>query len=72
MSKKKAYLVDVTFQVRAVVKEHIDPNMDEEFDEAVYKIIKERLEEEKLKYVSENIIDFYEDESNPYNPNYDE
>jgi heat shock protein HspQ len=72
MSKKKAYLVDVTFQVRVVVKEHIDPNMDEEFDEAVYKVIKERLEEEKLKYVSENIIDFDEDETNPYNPKYDE
>ena len=72
MSKKKAYLVDVTFQVRAVVKEHIDPNMDEEFDEAVYKVIKERLEEEKLKYVSENITNFNEDETNPYNPKYDE
>lgn len=72
MSKKKAYLVDVTFQVRVVVKEHIDPNMDEEFDEAVYKVIKERLEEEKLNYVSENIIDFDEDEINPYNAKYDE
>jgi hypothetical protein len=72
MSKKKAYLVNVTFQVRAVVKEHIDPNMDEEFDEAVYKVIKERLEEEKLNYVSENIIDFNEDEINPYNAKYDE
>jgi uncharacterized protein (DUF2267 family) len=72
MSKKKAYLVDVTLQVRVVVKEHIDPNMDDEFDEAVYKVIKERLEEERLKYVSENITDFDEDEICPYNPKYDE
>ena len=72
MKDKKALLVNIDLQVRVVIDEHIDPNMDPEFDEMVKKAVDKRLKEEGVSFIGENIQDFNPDEENPYNPEFDD
>jgi hypothetical protein len=68
---KKAYLATVSLTVRVVIPDHLDPDMDPEFDIAVAKKIETKLYEEGLSAISENITDWEEDEELPYNPEID-
>jgi hypothetical protein len=70
--QKKAVLVDIDLKVRVIIGESIDPNMDEEFDEALLRAVKHRIKEEGRSFLTEGIQDFQDDIENPYNPEFDE
>jgi hypothetical protein len=69
-SNKKAYLVDVSFRVRVVVGEDVDPNTDVDFDRAVFQKLREIMAE-GVSGIADNIEDFNEDEECPYDPETD-
>lgn len=55
---KKSYKVEVNIKVEIEIPEHYDPEMDPEFDEAVTAVIKKRLEEEGVNFISEHIVNY--------------
>jgi hypothetical protein len=70
---KKAYLVDVDLVIRLIMDDKLDPAIDyKDFDKAIYKAIKSRMEEEGMSFITEGITDVEEDESCPYDPEYDD
>lgn len=68
---KKAYLVDVSFRVRVVVEENVDPDFDVEFDREVYNKLKVIMAE-GVSGIADNIETYEEDEECPYNPETDD
>ena len=73
MKNKKAYIVDIDLIIRLVMDEKMDPVLDQkEFDKAIYKAVKLRLEEEGVSFISEGVTDIEEDETCPYDPKYDD
>lgn len=64
-NKKVAYQVKVSFLVRIITADDIDPEMDPEFNEATYKALKEKLD---VQYVADNIDDYNLDDDFPYDP----
>jgi len=71
-NKQKAYLIDIDLKIRVVVDEHLDPNVDDEFDQAVFKAVKKRIEEEGSSFLSEGISNFDDDVETPYDPEFDD
>ncbi len=70
---KKAYLVDVDLVIRLIMDSELDPTLDyKDFDKAIYKAIVSRMEEEGMCFITEGITDVEEDESCPYDPEYDD
>ena len=70
---KKAYLVDVDLVIRLIMDSKLDPVLDyKDFDKAIYKAIRSRMEEEGMSFITEGITDVEEDESCPYDPEYDD
>lgn len=72
VKEKKALLVDVNLKLRVIVNEDVDPNMDEEFEEAVLLNVKHRIKEEGRSFIAQGIDDFNDDIENPYNKEFDE
>lgn len=70
---KKAYLVDVDLVIRLIMDSKLDPTLDyKDFDKEIYKVIISRMEEEGMSFITEGITDVEEDESCPYDPEYDD
>lgn len=70
---KKAYLVDIDLVIRLIMNDKLDPVIDyKEFDKEIYKAVKSRIEEEGMSFITEGITDVEEDESCPYDPEYDD
>ena len=67
-NKRVAYQVKVSFLVRIITTDNIDPNMDPEFNEATHRALKKKL---SVQYVADNIDDFNLDEDEPYDAQYD-
>jgi len=63
-NKKVAYEVKVSFLVRVIITENIDPDMDPEFNKATYEALKRKLD---VQYVADNIEDYNINEDEPYN-----
>ena len=66
--KKIAYEVKVSFLLRVIVNDNIDPEMDPEFNEATHRALKRKL---NVQHVADNIETYNEDDNFPYNPRYD-
>ena len=63
-NKKIAYEVKVSFLVRVIVPDNIDPEMDPEFNIATTMALKKKL---GVQYVADNIEDYNINEDEPYN-----
>jgi len=61
--KRIAYEVKVSFLVRVVVTDNIDPEMDPEFNQATHRALKRKL---SVQHVADNIDTYNEDENFPY------
>lgn len=74
MAKEKtAYIIDVDLVIRLVMDSKLDPVIDQkEFDNAIYKAVKSRMDEEGKSFIIEGITDIEEDETCPYDPEYDD
>jgi len=68
-NKRVAYQVKVSFLVRIITTDNIDPNMDPEFNEATHRALKKKL---SVQHVADNIDDFNLDEDEPYDSKEDE
>jgi hypothetical protein len=66
--KRIAYQVKVSFLVRIVTTDNIDPEMDPEFNEATHRALKRKL---TVQHVADNIEDYNLDEDFPYDPQLD-
>lgn len=67
-NKRVAYQVKVSFLVRVVTTDNIDPEMDPEFNEATHRALKRKLD---VQHVADNIDDYNLDEDFPYDPKHD-
>ena len=67
-NKKVAYQVKVSFLVRVITTDNIDPEMDPEFNEATYRILKQKL---SIQHVADNIEDYNLDLDFPYDSKHD-
>jgi hypothetical protein len=67
-NKRVAYQVKVSFLVRIVTTDNIDPEMDPEFNKATHKALKKKLD---VQYVADNIDTYNLDEDFPYDPQHD-
>ena len=70
-NKRVAYQVKVSFLVRIVTTDNIDPEMDPEFNEATFRALKKKLRDEDVQYVADNIDDYNLDEDFPYDAQHD-
>jgi hypothetical protein len=69
---KTALTVKITLEVRVVVDDTWDLNIDPEFEQATMKAIKERMKEEGSDFIAAGIEDYQNDLENPYDPEYDD
>ena len=67
-NKKVAYQVKVSFLVRIITTDNIDPEMDPEFNEATHRALKRKL---TVQHVADNIEDYNLDEDFPYDSQLD-
>jgi len=67
-NKKVAYQVKVSFLVRVITTDNIDPEMDPEFNEATHRILKQKL---SIQHVADNIEDYNLDLDFPYDSKHD-
>jgi len=70
-NKRVAYQVKVSFLLRVVTTDNIDPEMDPEFNEATHRALKKKLRDEDVQYVADNIDDYNLDEDFPYDAQHD-
>ena len=64
-NKRVAYQVKVSFLVRVVITDNIDPEMDPEFNQATHRALKRKL---SVQHVADNIDTYNLDEDFPYDP----
>ena len=62
-NKKVAYQVKMSFLVRVITTDNIDPEMDPEFNEATYQALRKKM---CVQHVADNIEDYNLDEDFPY------
>lgn len=67
---KKAYLVDMSFRVRIVVDDHLDPDIDNEFVQLAFVKMRQVMGEGPSG-IADNIEEIYEDDECPYDPETD-
>jgi len=69
---KKAVLVTVELEIRVIVDEVTDPDVDyKEFNEAVHLRMTKRMKEEGGTFIGEGISDYNDDLENPYDSEFD-